>query len=142
MQEVESSFGFYKNYMISTDETNEKAVKKGLLNLFEAINNGVDNLAAVSKKEKDNVNKRIANFNGKDSNFMKLIKKNNWTKINNEELRQIAAILSYKTGIPLHRGEKRRKSEIIMWYEENYESIKNELESMELSIEEFDITQS
>lgn len=138
MQEDMSTFDVCKNLIIKSGKKNEVEVRKKLQNLFEAILNGVDNLAASSKKEKDGVNERTSSFDYENSKIKKLIDAKGWTGIGNDELKKIAAILSSKIkGISLNRDEKRRKKEIILWYERNFEQISDVLNSMELSKTEF-----
>lgn len=133
-----STFDVCKNLIIKSGKKNEVEVRKKLQNLFEAILNGVDNLAASSKKEKDGVNERTSSFDYENSKIKKLIDAKGWTGIGNDELKKIAAILSSKIkGISLNRDEKRRKKEIILWYERNFEQISDVLNSMELSKTEF-----
>ena len=77
----------------------------------------------TTTKEKERIASRLSGFNPKDNMVWHEITQRFGASIKQPELLSIATVLAQNANIKLDRDAKRRKSVLIKWFEENWNTI-------------------
>ena len=91
-----------------------------------------DNQRLQTENERNRVEKRLENFDNKNSQAWKDIQNYFGPSLSQNELLSIAQVITYHAKLKLDREAKRRKEVLIKWFDENYNTIKNLLPKIKL----------
>jgi hypothetical protein len=76
-----------------------------------------------ANRDKARITSRLGAFNAKDTFVWREITRRFGSNVKQPELVSIATVLAQSTSIKLDRDAKRRKSVLIMWFQENWASV-------------------
>jgi hypothetical protein len=97
----------------------QSALAQHGLSAVNLFNSGI----STGVPEKQRIANRLQGFNPKDNQIWNALAQKFGTNLKQPELLSIAAVLSKSANVRLDRDAKRRKSVLLKWFEENWNSI-------------------